>query len=368
MIKLSGLAIAQMGAIQGAGSTRRPQLGPVLQTPVSLPQVRVQPERIIRQDAGLRPYRPSGFVVRAERMDPKTIIHNYGHGGAGVTLSWGTADLAVSLALQTADRQAAVLGCGAVGLATARLLQDRGFDVTIYAKDLPPNTTSNVAAAMWGPVNVVDEKQATPAFMAQLEHAARFAHRYFQHFVTDRYGVRWIETFLVGSEPQTFPWADSVTRNLLSLVPLPPEENPFPTQNASQFYTMQMQTHIYLAAILADFLLRGGRLVVREFGELASVLNLPEPVIVNCTGLGARALFGDQELVPIKGQLLVLLPQPEINYAYIDGARGLHMFPRQDGILLGETHEAGITSLEPSQTEADRIFEGNRQFFEAMRE
>jgi D-amino-acid oxidase len=37
-------------------------------------------------------------------------------------------------------------------------------------------------------------------------------------------------------------------------------------------------------------------------------------VIFNCTGLGARALFGDQELTPIKGQLTVLLPQTEVNY------------------------------------------------------
>ena len=43
----------------------------------------------------------------------------------------------------------AVLGCGAVGLATARVLQDRGFAVTIYARQLPPDTTSNVAGAMW---------------------------------------------------------------------------------------------------------------------------------------------------------------------------------------------------------------------------
>ena len=52
-------------------------------------------ERVIRTVAGLRPYRPSGFVVRSERIAGKTIVHNYGHGGAGVTLSWGTASLAV---------------------------------------------------------------------------------------------------------------------------------------------------------------------------------------------------------------------------------------------------------------------------------
>ena len=74
-----------------------------------------------------------------------------------MTLSWGTADMAANLALVTPHRNAAVLGCGAVGLATARLLQDRGFEVAIYAKDLPPNTTSNVAAAMFGVTEVVSQ-------------------------------------------------------------------------------------------------------------------------------------------------------------------------------------------------------------------
>jgi glycine/D-amino acid oxidase-like deaminating enzyme len=96
----------------------------------------------------LRPFRPSGFVLRREELGPKTIIHNYGHGGCGVTLSWGTAHLAVEEALKTNQTKYAVLGCGAVGLATARLLQRRGFEVTIYAKDLPPNTTSNIAGAL----------------------------------------------------------------------------------------------------------------------------------------------------------------------------------------------------------------------------
>ena len=48
------------------------------------------PDRVIRTVAGLRPYRAAGFVVRAEALGDKTLVHNYGHGGAGITLSWGT--------------------------------------------------------------------------------------------------------------------------------------------------------------------------------------------------------------------------------------------------------------------------------------
>src|SRR3954449_13126191 len=55
--------------------------------------------RVIRTMAGLRPYRRSGFVVRADQLGEKRLVHNYGHGGAGITLSWGTAKLAIELGL-----------------------------------------------------------------------------------------------------------------------------------------------------------------------------------------------------------------------------------------------------------------------------
>src|SRR6186997_555707 len=89
-----------------------------------LGRVLVSADRIIRTDVGFRPFRPSGFVVRAETLGDKLLVHNYGHGGAGVTLSWGTADLAVEQVAASGRRgPVAVLGGGVVGLATARLLQ-----------------------------------------------------------------------------------------------------------------------------------------------------------------------------------------------------------------------------------------------------
>src|ERR1700682_5378736 len=80
-----------------------------------LQPVRVSADREIRTTVGLRPFRPSGFVVRAEKLGDKLIVHNYGHGGAGITLSWGTSKLAVDLGAQGHNGPVAVLGCGAVG-------------------------------------------------------------------------------------------------------------------------------------------------------------------------------------------------------------------------------------------------------------
>ena len=60
--------------------------------------VKVSRERLIRTVVGLRPYRPGGFLVDTERLENKLLVHNYGHGGAGITLSWGSAHLALELA------------------------------------------------------------------------------------------------------------------------------------------------------------------------------------------------------------------------------------------------------------------------------
>src|SRR4030095_7845526 len=151
--------------------------------------VKVARNRVIREVVGLRPYRPGGFVVRAERLGPKLLVHNYGHGGGGVTLSWGTASLAVDLARDFVNARPgarrspvsrfAVLGCGVSGLSTAILLQRRFQNgpgtVTIYAKDLPPNTTSNIAGAHWSPTSVFEPEQTTATFTDQFRAAAQIS-------------------------------------------------------------------------------------------------------------------------------------------------------------------------------------------------
>src|SRR6185295_10930431 len=93
----------------------------------------------------------------------------------------------------------AVLGCGVSGLSTARLLQ-RYFQngpgtVTIYAKALPPDTTSNIAGASWGPTSVYEPDMVDARFNDQFRRACQISNRAFQLLVGPEYGVRWIDTF-----------------------------------------------------------------------------------------------------------------------------------------------------------------------------
>jgi D-amino-acid oxidase len=363
-LRLTGSAAAAALAASCAPATRR---GLPVEPARRFARVHVSTDRVIRTVVGLRPFRPSGFVVRTEKLDARTVIHNYGHGGGGMTMSWGTAHLAVEQALQSGERSCAVLGCGGVGLATARLLQRRGFAVTIYAKDLPPNTTSNIAGAQWSPAESYDHDHRTPAFTAQFERAAHLAHREYQNLPGEAYGIRWIENYVVSDTPPA--GAQGSSQNLQDLYPdvhdLRPGEHPFGGRYVRRFTTMLIEPPIYLNAMLRDFRIAGGTLVVRDFADLRAVAALAEPVVVNCTGLGAKALFNDEELMPIKGQLTVLLPQPEIDYITL--TEDLYMFPRRDGILLGGTHERGVWTMEPNLEAQQRVVEGHRAFFARMK-
>ncbi|HEY0116369.1 MAG TPA: FAD-dependent oxidoreductase, partial [Allosphingosinicella sp.] len=121
----------------------------------------------------------------------------------------------------------------------------------------------------------------------------------------------------------------------------------------------------YLRQLLREFRTDGGNIRVVRFADSAALAALPEGLIFNCTGLGARDLFGDSDLRPARGQYAMLLPQPEIQYAFT--GRAGHMFPRPDGIYLGGTFELDEWSTEPRQAAIDRIIASHARLFGALR-
>src|SRR6185312_5855169 len=347
---------AMLGGCATVGARPRALAGCTPLAPVS-----VDESRIIRTVAGLRPYRRQGFVVRAEALGEKRLVHNYGHGGGGITLSWGTSKLAAELGLQGHSGPVAVIGSGAVGLATARLVQEAGFPVTVYAAALPPDTTSNIAGGQFHPYAVFHEGQVTPEFMAQFTRALDYSWRRFQIMVGDDYGIRWLPTYVD---------TDSPDRKVLEYFPpinrmLTAAEHPFPWPNVLRYDTMYIETGRYLRQMIRDVQIAGGKFEIRKFATPADIATLPERLVFNCTGLGSRALFGDQELRPARGQLAILLPQPEIRYAFTGDAG--YMFPRADGILLGGTFELDQWDATPEPETIARILASHQRLFGAFR-
>jgi D-amino-acid oxidase len=297
-------------------------------------------------------------------------VHNYGHGGAGITLSWGTSKLAVDIGAPGHRGPVAVLGCGAVGLANARLLQETGFDVTIYTKAMPPETTSNIAGGQWFPAFSSDPAKRTEAFDRQLLAAASYAYRRYQIMVGPRFGVRWMRNYFLGHREFNEDGYIGERGPLRAMLPewrnLGSDEHPFSGYEfVRRIDTLIIEPPVYLAAMLDEFRINGGRIVVRELADRAAIQALPEKLVFNCTGLGAKTLFDDDELTPVKGQLTILLPQPEVEYAVLHG--DLYMFPRSDGIVLGGTHEEGVWSLDPNLESKQQIIAGHKAFFDSFR-
>ena len=354
---LIGGAIGVGGAslLGGCTATSIATPRPVAGSATCLPRVEARADRLIRQVVGRRPFRPSGFVVREERLDDQRIVHNYGHGGAGITLSWGSSRLATNIGLPGHSGRVAILGAGVMGLTTARLAQEAGYQVTLYARALPPDTTSNIAGGQWYPSLLYRRSQLTPAFTAQMKAAAAYAYRRFQIMTGEEYGVRWMTNYQLSDRPQPQSRKDEV---LASMLPetrdLAPGEHSFGDTYVSQWAGMIIETPRFLRALLRDVHIAGGAVVVRDFASPADIAALPERLVFNCTGLGARDLFGDSEMQPMRGQLAVLMPQSEIDYAY-ETAGGAYMFSRSDGILLGGTADLGDWSTEPDPDTTARL-------------
>jgi glycine/D-amino acid oxidase-like deaminating enzyme len=379
LLKLGGMAALGLGVDACAPKAAKAVITAPKRPPIRLAPVNISYDRIIRTTIGLRPHRPSGFVLRADKLDNKLLIHNFGHGGSGMSLSWGTASMATDLALPHAERKAAVLGSGVVGLTSARELQRHGFEVTIYAAAVPPDTTSNMSLAGWTPTSgLVDNTLRTATWDEQCRHAARIAYRRLQLLIGPKYGVTWVAQY------QPTDTVGQGNQNPNPLLPedlvgpdrvvLGPGEHPFRTQYCVERLEMRIEPSIYLDALMADFLNWGGKVVIRKFDAPADIARLSENVIVNCTGLGSKELFKDPELMPLKGQLVVLVPQSEVTYGTNGAGRQLppdsgfvHMMPRSDGIILGGTSLRDNWSLDIEENERKRVMDLHTELFNSMR-
>lgn len=366
---VSGLAACATPAIK---STTTGIMRPRFVSPPLAP-VNVRPDRITRMTVCLRPFRAMGPRMDVETIGDKRVVHNYGHGGSGWSLSWGSARIAVEQAMQDGTRDVAVIGCGAIGLTTATLLQRAGAKVTIYASERLPQTRSARATGLWTPDSrIADLDRVDPTFPSLWEKMARASWAMHQTYVgqpgepvafLDRYII---EDEAVPPTPRTpRPPAEPHIRfaeygdRLDDIVPTSHELNqsqhPFSATQVRVGSSMQFNVAELGHRLMTDFIAEGGRIETRTFHTPADLAGLSEPVVVNCTGYGARFLFGDDGVVPVRGQMIWLPPQPEVRYSLY--YHGVGMVSRPDGIGLqwlsgGDMLGLGDTDETPRVSEA----------------
>src|SRR6218665_3267071 len=315
----AGAALAPLALPRREHAAQALGPGGAFAAPSPLAAMRATADRIVDIAVCTRPFRPQGPRIEAERRHGKTLVHHYGHGGSGWSLSWGSARLALPLIAGTRQPRLAAIGWGGGGRA--------GLKVRIYSKDRPPEVASSAATGLWTPDSrICSAEHATPAFAERWEWMARNAFRSYQSLLgLPGHPVEWRDGYVLSDTPFDQPLEDmpgepvepdypDLEERLAGLRPrsvaLRPGEHPFRAAHARRFTQMMFNIGSYQRLLLDDFLREGGLLESREFHHPRELAGLPEKTIVNCTGYRARALFGDTSLVPVRGQTARLVPQP----------------------------------------------------------
>lgn len=345
--------------------------------------IRAHVDRIIRTTVCLRPFRAAGPRMDVEHVGNKVVIHNFGHGGSGWSLSWGAADIAVAKAREaaTGSPDVAVIGCGALGLTAGITAQRTGLRATIFAKERPPYVRSSRATGVWSPDSrIALTSAAAPEFGAQWEAMARRSFAMYQSYLgLPGAPIEWTDAYMLSDAapsegvqrrdagPGPARPEDATTHDFAHYEPriaditphfqdLPPGTHPFPTKYASRTSRMTFNVADYSRQLMNDFLIAGGVIETREFHSPQDVASVPQRVIINCPGYGGRKLWSDESIVPVRGQIAWLIPQEDVHYSLL--YKDLNVVARRDGIVVqpipgGDDYGWNDANEEPNRAEAE---------------
>ena len=262
---------------------------PDYDAPGPIVPIRADLDRIFRITVCLRPFRAAGPRQEVERVGDKVVVHNYGHGGSGWSLSWGSADLVIRRAMEASPglQECAVLGCGALGLTAALTAQRLGLQVTIYAKERPPYVRSSRATGSWTPDSRVALASAVSAdFSATWEKMARTSFSMYQSYLgSPGTPVEWTDRYWISDEAGPREFGDShgfvhYNHQIADLTPrsqeMPPGSTRFPAAHVRRNSSLTFNVASYARNLLEEFQIAGGRIETREFHSPAELAALPQ--------------------------------------------------------------------------------------------
>jgi D-amino-acid oxidase len=256
---------------------------------------------------------------------------------------------------------AIVVGAGVVGLTTAISLTEAGLSTRIVAAAPPQQTTSVAAGAIWGPVRCGPADRCTDWARTGLGVLSALADE-------PAAGVRQLSGREVSAVPEAPPAWTSLLSGLRLL-----ESDELPAEFAAGWaYTAPaVSMPVYLGYLLRRYEALGGSVSVETVTALDSVA---APLVVNCTGIGARTLVPDPAIVPVRGQVVVA-ENPGIDEFYIDhgasagedsGEDYVYVFPHGDTVILGGTAHEGASDLGPRPEVRARILRDCAAAFPAL--
>ena len=257
------------------------------------------------------------------------------------------ADLTVARAVEHKP-SVVVIGAGVLGLTCALTLAERDkYDITVIAEKFSPDTTSDVAAAFWYPF-LVRPKERADAWALQsyswfVELRAREG--------GERCGVemRRCRELLKTADATVPGWASGIEY----FAELSKDDVPASYVGGFEFDVPVVEMPKFLPWLVDACKSRG---VTFERRKLDRVEDARAPLVINCAGLGARDMFDDDEIVPIRGQVVYIKQDCDVGMFDDSSATDLaYLIPRSDVTVLGGTAQVGSFDIQPSAEDEEDI-------------
>lgn len=334
-----------------------------------------------------RPMRQGTPRMEVELINDKIIGHNYGHGGSGWTLGPGAAKYVVGLVEDqmkksnlSKDTPVAVVGAGALGLFSALELLDNGYkNVTIVASAFEDLTSHN-AGGLLAPVSMDND----PELQKLIDKIGIDAYKYFKKIAEGKNtliptGAVIVPTYFENRE-------DSGLEPYVGKVMSPAKDVILDFQNGTTRKMVAYDDGIFMdtGSLMTSLKNALNNRVTYKKQKVEDLASLPQKVIFNCTGNGAKNLVNDEKMVSVQGHLVMLKDQQPVDLQHMilvyfgkaktkagfDVKRSFYIFPKklpgsakQDIGVIGGTFIEGADASTPHPEEFEIMLNGAREFY-----
>ena len=242
-----------------------------------------------------------------------------------------------------------VVGAGVSGISSGIRLIEDGWNVTIWASEFSPNTTSDIAAALWYPfLSAPVEKtdiwgSNTYGVLKELSTQSGT-------------GISMTQTYEYFRESQPDPsWKASVDDFQRTTDNLPSDY-----VEAFSFVTPVIEMPIYLEWLMQTYTSIGGKSERRTISSFDSALSKFD-IVINCTGLDSGKLLNDDQVYPVRGQIIRV--KSSLTEMYLDQQIETlaYIVPRSEDVVLGGVAQQGNWNLDQDTADHDFILDKCRK-------
>jgi D-amino-acid oxidase len=253
----------------------------------------------------------------------------------------------------------AIIGAGISGMSSAYKLVEAGHTVAVFAKAFSPDITSNRAAAFWLPYHIRNDRRGI--------NWCRRSYEVYKAFSGDAAtGISMKTLIKVVAED-----VSEVDRSWKNFMP-PGSYQPIPKENLLPGYVEGdeavvplIETQTFLPWLQEQLEMKGvtfQQRMIERFNELKGF-----DLVVNCSGLGARALCNDEKLIPYRGQVALLSPKEGLPI-FLDNEKPQYIVPRKDAIIIGGTYEENVWEEVPEPKTIEFLLQKAFDIYPELRE